>query len=220
MKKDKKDVKMVKKIGKVILTIAAIFIVLYIINIIRNNIILSDVLEKESKILSSKNIYYEMTNNANVELKFYKKDEIEMFDINTNGHKIIKWRNTNTNEGMVVSPDTKIATNVKAEQLIGFNIPLLVHSINDIAEYKKYAILSSIIYTDKNCYVIVTDFYGRNKTWVDKETGIVVKRQSGTIKTEDNESIPMLTYYNNWRVNELSEEEVSKPDTSGFDIKQ
>ena len=33
-----------------------------------------------------------------MESKFYKKDEIEMFDTKVNENRIIKWRNINTNE--------------------------------------------------------------------------------------------------------------------------
>ena len=71
-----------------------------------------------------------------------------------------------------------------------FNVPLLVHSINEIGEYKIYATLSSIIYTDKNCYVIMMGC--NNKTWVNKETGEVLKRQDGIIKSENSKANPPM----------------------------
>ena len=84
MEKNKEGVKVFSKIGKAVLWILIVFIVLYIINIIRNVIILSDILAKESIILSSNNIYYETTSDTGMESKFYKKDEIEMFDTKVN----------------------------------------------------------------------------------------------------------------------------------------
>ena len=90
MEKNKKGVKVFSKIGKAVLWILIVFIVLYIINIIRNVIILSDILAKESIILSSNNIYYETTSDTGIESKFYKKDEIEMFDTKVNENRIIK----------------------------------------------------------------------------------------------------------------------------------
>ena len=89
MEKNKKAVKVFSKIGKAVLWILIVFIVLYIINIIRNVIILSDILAKESIILSSNNIYYETTSDTGMESKFYKKDEIEMFDTKVNENRII-----------------------------------------------------------------------------------------------------------------------------------
>lgn len=218
MEKNKEGVKVFSKIGKAVLLILIVFIVLYIINIIRNVIILSDILEKESIILSSNNIYYETTSDTGMESKFYKKDEIEMFDTKVNENRIIKWRNINTNEGIIISPNSKVAYNVKADEIVGFNIPLLVHSINEIGEYKIYATLSSIIYTDKNCYVIMMEC--NNKTWVNKETGEVLKRQDGIIKSENNKANPAMIYYNNWKINELTEEDMAKPDISSFEIRQ
>lgn len=218
MEKNKEGVKVFSKIGKAVLWILIVFIVLYIINIIRNVIILSDILAKESIILSSNNIYYETTSDTGMESKFYKKDEIEMFDTKVNENRIIKWRNINTNEGIIISPNSKVAYNVKADEIVGFNIPLLVHSINEIGEYKIYATLSSIIYTDKNCYVIMMEC--NNKTWVNKETGEVLKRQDGIIKSENNKANPAMIYYNNWRINELTEEDMAKPDISSFEIRQ
>ena len=188
MEKNKEGVKVFSKIGKAVLLILIVFIVLYIINIIRNVIILSDILAKESIILSSNNIYYETTSDTGMESKFYKKDEIEMFDTKVNENRIIKWRNINTNEGIIISPNSKVAYNVKADEIVGFNIPLLVHSISEIGEYKIYATLSSIIYTDKNCYVIMMGC--NNKTWVNKETGEVLKRQDGIIKSENSKANP------------------------------
>ena len=132
MEKNKEGVKVFSKIGKAVLWILIVFIVLYIINIIRNVIILSDILAKESIILSSNNIYYETTSDTGIESKFYKKDEIEMFDTQVNENRIIKWRNINTNEGIIISPNSKVAYNVKADEIVDFNIPLLVHSINEI----------------------------------------------------------------------------------------
>ena len=44
MEKNKEGVKVFSKIGKAVLLILIVFIVLYIINIIRNVIILSDIL--------------------------------------------------------------------------------------------------------------------------------------------------------------------------------
>lgn len=218
MEKNKEGVKVFSKIGKAVLLILIVFIVLYIINMVRNVIILSDILEKESIILSSNNIYYETTSDTGMESKFYKKDEIEMFDTKVNENRIIKWRNINTNEGIIISPNSKVAYNVKADEIVGFNIPLLVHSINEIGEYKIYATLSSIIYTDKNCYVIMMGC--NNKTWVNKETGEVLKRQDGIIKSENNKANPAMIYYNNWKINELTEEDMAKPDISSFEIRQ
>ena len=141
-----------------------------------------------------------------------------MFDTKVNENRIIKWRNINTNEGIIISPNSKVAYNVKADEILGFNIPLLVHSINEIGEYKTYATLSSIIYTDKNCYVIMMGC--NNKTWVNKETGEVLKRQDGIIKSENNKANPAMIYYNNWKINELTEEDMAKPDISSFEIRQ
>ena len=59
-----------------------------------------------------------------------------------------------------------------------------------------------------------------NKTWVNKETGEVLKRQAGIIKNENNKANPAMIYYNNWKINELTEEDMAKPDISSFEIRQ
>ena len=71
---------------------------------------------------------------------------------------------------------------------------------------------------DKNCYVIMMGC--NNKTWVNKETGEVLKRQDGIIKSENNKANPAMIYYNNWKINELTEEDMAKPDISSFEIRQ
>lgn len=221
MEKNDKNKNIIQKVGKIILCIVIILIILFVMNIIRNNIILSDVLKKESSILLSNNIYYEITDREEKTSKFYKKDGIEMLDITTNGHRMIQWRNTNTNEGVIVYPQAKIAINTKADEMLGFNVPLLVYSSDEIEMYRKCMMLSCVIYTEKlndiPCYVIMNDF--NNKTWVAKETGVVLKRQSGTIENESGEKSSAITYYNNWKINELTESDLKKPDVSGFEIR-
>lgn len=220
---ENKDKKIGKKILKVILWVMIIFIIMFIINVARNFSILGKVLEKEKAYVSSNNLYYEITNNSDRNYsKFYKKDGVEMYDMIINKNRIISWRNTNTNEGLRVFPNSKIAIKAESNEMLGFSTPLLVYTLDEIDAYKYYISVSSIIYSEKvdnkECYVIMRDF--NNKTWIDKETGVVVKRQSGTVQNANNEKSPLITYYKNWKINELTDEDVAKPDISDYEIKE
>ena len=79
--------------------------------------------------------------------------------------------------------------------------------------------MSTLITTEKfeesDCYVITQSM---QKTWIEKETGLILKIEQKT-KINDEEKIVTIIY-SNWKFDELTNEDIKKPNTDNYLIKK
>ena len=198
-------------VAKAILILVMIFIAAYCVFFVRNLIILNSI---ANKVQDYENITgYSYTtigkNDGEVvetKIQFYKNNNVERFDYQRDELNLIFWYDSNTNEKIVSSPASRKATISNTEDFEVVHLP--IESSLQSKETIAYMSLISLIYSDqynsKDCYVI--DIGNNNKTWIDKETGLVVKRESDMGTTEYTD------------INLDYQGEVYKPDLTGYEI--
>ena len=198
-------------VAKAILILVMIFIAAYCVFFVRNLIILNSI---ANKVQDYENITgYSYTtigkNDGEVvetKIQFYKNNNVERYDYQRDELNLIFWYDSNTNEKIVSSPASRKATISNAEDFEVVHLP--IESSLQSKETIAYMSLISLIYSDqynsKDCYVI--DIGNNNKTWIDKETGLVVKRESDMGTTEYTD------------INLDYQGEVYKPDLTGYEI--
>lgn len=204
-----------KKFLKVLLIIICVLIVLLMIHFVRNYIIIKDVLVKTKQYEGVTNFYYEIKNTeddktAKIYTKNYKKDMISLVEIENGDRSIKIWKDVSNNESVVIFTG-------KGEALIGTEDTVLEPQI-PLFEGNPYVSLISLVYSEKidgqDCVVIQI---GESKWWINKETGLYAKIQSGT-QYVDGEESPIVVEYKNWKINQLTDKDVEKPDLTGYKV--
>lgn len=219
MKKEKLEKKEKKegpghKVAKFILVIIAILICAYVVFVTRNSLILKDIKKKVSEYKDITNYSYSVKAiNGEIETEYTltKKDKIERADINNitnpNANMII-YKDFNNNEGIVVFKSQNKAIKSLADKTSTFmsEMPFEYAYIDDtINGIMLYAWIYTENVNGKDCYVIQLD--KDLKTWVEKDTGLVVKEQWG----ENN-----FTEITKIELNNV--EEIYKPDLTGYEV--
>ena len=198
-------------VAKAILILVMIFIAAYCVFFVRNLIILNSIANKVQDYENISGYSYTTIGKNDGEvvetkIQFYKKDNIERFDYQRDELNLILWYDSNTNEKIVSSPASKKATISNAEDLEFVHLP--IETSLKAKETIAYMSLISLIYSDqynsKDCYVIESG--NNDKTWIDKETGLVIKRESDIGTTEYTD------------INLDYQGEVYKPDLTGYEI--
>lgn len=173
---------------KFILTIIIILIGAYCVFFSRNFIILNNIYNQMCEIGSTSNYSYEAIKKENGEevskIKYYKKDNVERVDFEDKNQKVNTITDLEENQVTTWYPEEKTASIYTTDTIMKTSLPL-DDDIN-YQESRAFLGLTSIIYTEecnsKECYVIM-QIFGPNmmnyskKTWIDKETGLVVKRE-------------------------------------------
>ena len=173
---------------KFILTLVIILIAAYCIFFSRNFIILNNIYNQMCEIGSSKNYSYEMVRKGEgketTKIKYYKKDNVERVDIEDKNRKVSTITDFESNQVTTWYPEEKTASVYNTELTAKIHLPL-EEGIND-QQTRAFMGLTSIIYSEecnsKQCYVIMQVCSPKmmdcsQKTWIDKETGLVVKRE-------------------------------------------
>ena len=137
---------------------------------------------------SSTNYSYEMVKKQDGEeiqkMTYYKKDNVERVDLEDKNNNINTITDLDSNQVTTWNPKEKTASIYNTEVITKVRLPL-EESINN-QESRAFMGLTSIIYTEecnsKECYVILqicspNMMNSSQKTWIDKETGLVVKRE-------------------------------------------
>ena len=198
-------------VAKAILILVMIFIAAYCVFFVRNLIILNSIANKVQDYENISGYSYTTIGKNDGEvvetkIQFYKNNNVERFDYQRDELNLIFWYDSNTNEKIVSSPASRKATISNTEDFEVVHLP--IESSLQSKETIAYMSLISLIYSDqynsKDCYVI--DIGNNNKTWIDKETGLVVKRESDMGTTEYTD------------INLDYQGEVYKPDLTGYEI--
>ena len=184
VKEEKKN----HRLLKFILILVIILIGAYCVFFSRNFIILNSIYNQMCEIGSSTNYSYEMVKKQDGEeiqkMTYYKKDNVERVDLEDKNNNINTITDLDSNQVTTWNQKEKTASIYNTEVITKVRLPL-EESINN-QESRAFMGLTSIIYTEecnsKECYVILqicspNMMNSSQKTWLDKETGLVVKRE-------------------------------------------
>lgn len=204
-----------KKFLKIALIIVSVLIILLTIYYIRNYIVLRGLFEKIAQYDNVTNFYYEVRNNysngaEDVYSKNYRKDMISVLEVKNGERTIIDWRNAETKEVVDLFVAQKTATTRTTTEQYYSYMPTF--------ERSPYVSLISFVYNEEvngqKCVVIKI---GESKWWINKETGLMVKVQSGTVNINGEEK-PAIVEYSNWKINQLTDEDVARPNLEGYEV--
>lgn len=192
---------------KTILVLIAIFVIAYLVFVIRNYVILKDVCEKASKYENVTNYTYH-SKGKTVEYTAMVKDGVTRVDMNNledESKNLIVWADSNSKESIVSFVNQKTAVKDSFSGVV-VTVPFEI-SMGDnlIMSSMLYAWIHTEEFDGKECYVIkISSDY---ELWVDKETGLVVKRNLG------NNDFMEIT-----NIGIENVDEIYKPDLTGYKI--
>lgn len=213
MKEEKKD----HKVLKFFLILLMILIAAYCVFFSRNLIILDSIYDNMCEIEGNSNYSYEVTKTENGEeiskITYYKKDNVERVDIQDKDKQINTITDLEENQVTTWNPEKKEASIYNTTTNPKIRLPL-EESIN-YQESRAFMGLTSLIYSEecnsKDCYVIVqpcspSSIDCSQKTWIDKSTGLVIKR----------EYLNCVVEYNNIEMNNV--DIIETPDLRDYKI--
>lgn len=197
-----------KKVLKIFLIIILVLVVCFVVHFVRNMIILKKICKMQDDIQKMANYSYVMENNLGNMIKFTYKDGIRIEEIKREeGESVIFWTDENTGESIVYLPKEMKATKAKGTMAIQFGAI-------DSSNVFLLSIISHISSSEVNgekCYLIN---FAEGERYISKERGIILKRKE--VKTADDEYITVE--YKDWKLGELTDEEVKRPDLTGYDM--
>ena len=200
---------------KIFLLLIALIALVYIAIVIRNAYLLNKIMTKTAQYTNTKNFHY-IINSDGRQREVYQKGEITKIIFNHENENIIIWKNTKTNEALIINVNEKKVAMPKAENVVGFD-NMFNYYIEDTSYLKQIA-CTSLIYTakldGKECYVI-NQF---NKTWLEMETGLCVRLNNGYSENEDGTKKAEIIQFSNWKIDSITDEDVAKPNLIGYTI--
>lgn len=196
---------------KMVLIIVLILLALLIGFVIWRYNILNDLSKKYVQSFKSSNIYYHSeTNNSAID--YFRKDNIAktIFTNKSSNTQIIQWTNAETNENVVVYPASKKYSDNKSglmfsklptSKFIGKDAHIFLTSLLPTV------LISSKKYDNQQCYCISN---GGEKEYISKENGLMVYNKSSSLNNA------VSTY----KFDTVTDEDVKKPDTTGYKYQQ
>lgn len=197
---------------KIVLIIVLILLALLIGFVIWKYNVLNDLSKKYDQSLKSSNIYYHSeTNNSAID--YFRKDNIvkTILTNKSSNTQIIQWTNAETNENITIFPTSKtylennssviMLSTLPTSQFIGKDAPIFLTSLLPTV------LISSKEYDNQQCYCISN---GGEKEYINKENGLMVYNESSSL---DN---AVRTY----KFDIVTDEDVKKPDTTGYTYQQ
>ena len=210
-----------RKVKKMFSIILILFIICFIFYTIRNFIIYSSIYSKVSLYYNTNNVYYENYSSAEPEklIKYSKLNDFEKIEtVKNNSICLINWNDFSNNEFLDIFIKDNVVVN-RDKKPETHNLPLFVVKEDNSFTNKFMKSMSTLITTEKfeesDCYVITQSM---QKTWIEKETGLILKIEQKT-KINDEEKIVTIIY-SNWKFDELTNEDIKKPNTDNYLIKK
>lgn len=204
---DKK--KMLKMIVLVVLTV----IIVYSIYLIRNYIILSKIYEKQ--------LEYSEVDNFSVKVEAYRPDGNTEREIYKKGSKSLMkyeevtiWSDEETKEIIILTQEKKALIN-SSESIMQYSIPHFIQRKDDIMNLALISFVSYDKIDDEKCYVIN---WGGPKEYISIETGITLLSINGKVGTSDGKEYDNIQKYKDIKINEVTDEIVSRPDLSEYEV--
>ena len=210
-----------KKVLKILLIIIFILIIAFAIYLLRNFIILSKIQENQSMLLQSNNYsfvreVYTYEENNNIMECFYKDGKHMLILARTDTSiKSIQWYDENTNELISIEPDTNEALVTTFETIPWDFMPAF-----EIDNMFKSIITSKISSGNINgieCYIVQNEGVIR---YISKTDGTILKIIDKRMSIKVNEEVyDYVVEYKDWKINELTDEDLIKPDLSQYEVK-
>ena len=207
-----------KTVLKIVLVVIFIILLTLAINWLRNYFIMEDILKKMSQYENIQNYAYTISQNTGETTKLSVKDNIYKMTYTTDGiEKLVAWVNTDTDETIAAFPEVKSVSYTTHVMTIAnpFSTEILEGWKDNMIYLALTSFISSENVNGQDCYVI--NRFQNGKLWVNKETGIKAKAEEGS--TVDNGiTTPFIVEYTDWKINTITDEEISKPDLVGYTI--
>ena len=198
-------------VAKAIVILIGLIVLAYLIFVMRNYFIIRDIKTKASEYKDITNYTYK-SKTEELEITVTKKDNITRIDLNRfaeEDRNTIIWYNEEDKESIISFPEQKKARITNFSDVTASAPFLYANDDMYLGVESDGRILYTWIYTDefngKECYVICSS--KNDKEWIEKDTGIVVKRESGDLGTSEITDIEVNTV-----------KEVYKPDLTGYEI--
>ncbi len=220
------------KILKIIGIIILVLLILFAIHTVRNYIIISKILDKESAMIGKTNLtvsrinYNEHTPEKINTSEIHRKDNKIISVLHQNDTDIIIWSDSDTEENIAMFPKNLVAMKGSAMSYV-VTIPMLFGSKEaDTFGYKLFTAMTSVITTEKvndqDCYCVKLDYlvnFIGNKSWVNKDTGVMVKTTLGYDEI-DGQKYPTYSELKEYSFDNVTDEDVSKPNLIGYTVKE
>lgn len=199
---------------KGILILIIIALVLFLIHFARNYIILDNLLEKQETLKESKNYSFKMNYaNQNTTMEYYCKDNTIMIVRDSDAGKVVIWSNKEKKETIYLNLNNLTAT-VNNEEVIDsfYNLkPIgLIHNLEELRGFDFMYFITSETINGRDCYKITWILSGET-AWYDKENGTMLKI------VNDGQKEDYATEYSNWKFNQLTDEDMSRPNLMGYE---
>lgn len=203
------------KLWKKIVLIIAVMLIVFIIITLRKFIILTKLENVAKDIINSNNYYaeqYSLHGDSVSIRKSYNKDSkylttIERYEVNIpETRKLTIYKGKNEELGIIQSGKTKVA--MLNGNTVGGQVDVNTYSGIGLGAKIQLAVMTRIITeecSNRECYLVE----GANgwKTWIEKESGIIIREINGGIVTDFN-----------YEFNIVKDEDITKPDISECEI--
>lgn len=210
------------KVLKIVLIVILVLIIIFAIHIIRNYIIFGKIAEKQVELSSINNFSFTFTQSSSEDLSdrrttelYYKNGKSIKIKEDEDGDKVIIWSDESTNELVYTNPTKLTAFIDTPDFLPASSIPVLMQE-NSIALKLKASLNYFITYGKINgeeCYIVHS--FG-TRTYISKESGAILISVYGY--RIDGRQYYHITEYMNYKFNELTDEDVSRPNLTGYDV--
>ena len=207
-----------KLIGYLLLVV----IILVAVNTVRNYIIISQINEKQISLNNCENYSYvresysSKSDDEKTIIEVYYKDGRIML-VNDKTNKIIMWHDNDTKEFIVTIPNELKAIVDTSEFMIGAGKPIVgeILPFNEKLSVSIFSFITNNEINGEKCYCINRG--KSNITYISKKDGIPLKEISG-YSIIDGKKYNTITEIKNWKTNELSDEDMSRPNLTGYEI--
>ena len=133
-------------------------------------------------------------------------------------NKIIIWNDESTKETILLFPRELKANIQKKAAFMGNTFPVFIQEGLIEPVWSFMFLISSEEVNGQDCYKIIWSPDGAT-IWVNKENGIKVKSKNGYI-IENGEKYDSITEWKNVKFNELTEEDMSRPNLMGYTVNE
>ncbi len=201
-----------KKILIIVLVIVIVLIAFLAVHIVKNMNIINEISEKQEIIARSTNYHCITQNSTGSKTEIYYKDGISKTVVETNNATVVTWSNENTKELINYFPKAMKATVGTGDS------PRTAIETLDLPNSFMTALftrISSDKINNEECYVVKSN---RTTTYISKENGTILKRIGGTATIDGVKKDIIVD--KKWEFNKLTDEDMTRPDLTGYDISE
>ncbi len=204
---------------KGILILIIIALVLFLVHFARNYVIIDSILAKQEALQEVTNYSYIVKHkysNSTTTMEIYHKGQEQIQVNNMETNRIILWSSLETKEAIFLNPKELTATvqsNVEEDTLKVFHnikpLGILYYNEQQTRGLDFMYFITSETVNGIDCYKVQW-MLGDETSWYNKESGVLVKQ----------ESYGYVTEYTDWKINQLTDEDMLRPNLMGYEINE